>query len=100
MWKPFAATNFLTRCTIGRTICISYRRGKIVCLDALRKTIEIKKDRVKLFMTTLHNIVRMGLYYEDIGDYVRALKVFLNACETSPTAETWLGAGIAFYEVN
>ncbi|CAL1683422.1 unnamed protein product [Lasius platythorax] len=42
---------------------------------------------------------RMGLYYEDIGDYVRALKVFLNACETSPTAETWLGAGIAFYEL-
>lgn len=62
--------------------------------------IEIKKDRVKLFMTTLHNIVRMALYYEDIGDYVRALKVFLNACGTSPTAETWLGAGIAFYEVN
>lgn len=42
---------------------------------------------------------RMGLYYEDTGDYVRALKVFLNTCGTSPTAETWLGAGIAFYEL-
>ncbi|XP_029156032.1 cilia- and flagella-associated protein 70-like [Nylanderia fulva] len=42
---------------------------------------------------------RMGLYYKDIGNYERALKVFLNACQTSPTAETWLGAGIAFYEL-
>ncbi|XP_025075772.1 uncharacterized protein LOC105433760 [Pogonomyrmex barbatus] len=42
---------------------------------------------------------RMGLYYEDIGDYERALKVFLSVCRTSPTAETWLGAGIAFFEL-
>lgn len=42
----------------------------------------------------------MGLYYEDVGDYKCALKAFLNACQHSPTAETWLSAGIAFYEVN
>ena len=42
----------------------------------------------------------MGLYYENAGDYERGLKVFLTACKTSPTAETWLGAGIAFFEVN
>ncbi|XP_032682170.1 uncharacterized protein LOC116849292 [Odontomachus brunneus] len=43
--------------------------------------------------------MRMGLCYEDVGDYERALRVFLGACDTSPTAETWLGAGIAFYEL-
>jgi hypothetical protein len=42
----------------------------------------------------------MGMYYENVGDYERGLKIFLSACRTSPTAETWLGAGIAFYEVN
>ncbi|XP_018345127.1 PREDICTED: uncharacterized protein LOC108750274 [Trachymyrmex septentrionalis] len=42
---------------------------------------------------------RMGLYYENAGDYERGLKVFLTACKTSPTAETWLGAGIAFFEL-
>jgi len=42
----------------------------------------------------------MGLYYEDTADYVRALKSFLNACGILPTAETWLGVGIAYYEVN
>ncbi|KYQ59448.1 Tetratricopeptide repeat protein 18 [Trachymyrmex zeteki] len=42
---------------------------------------------------------RMGLYYENAGDYECGLKVFLTACRTSPTAETWLGAGIAFFEL-
>ncbi|XP_025263619.1 cilia- and flagella-associated protein 70 [Camponotus floridanus] len=42
---------------------------------------------------------RMGLYYEDTADYMRALKSFLNACEILPTAETWLGVGIAYYEL-
>lgn len=41
----------------------------------------------------------MGMYYENVGDYERGLKIFLSACRTSPTAETWLGAGIAFYEL-
>ncbi|XP_071638345.1 cilia- and flagella-associated protein 70 isoform X2 [Temnothorax longispinosus] len=41
---------------------------------------------------------RMGLYYENAGDYERGLKIFLSVCKTSPTAETWLGAGIAFFE--
>lgn len=43
---------------------------------------------------------RMGLYYEDTGDYERALKAFLNACQISPSAETWLSMGVCFYEVN
>jgi len=42
----------------------------------------------------------MGLYYENAGDYERGLKAFLSVCRTSPTAETWLGVGIAFFEVN
>ncbi|KYN01939.1 Tetratricopeptide repeat protein 18 [Cyphomyrmex costatus] len=42
---------------------------------------------------------RMGLYYENVGDYERGLKVFLTASRTSPTVETWLGAGIAFFEL-
>ncbi|KYM84727.1 Tetratricopeptide repeat protein 18 [Atta colombica] len=42
---------------------------------------------------------RMGLHYENAGNYERGLKVFLSACKTSPTAETWLGAGIAFFEL-
>lgn len=42
----------------------------------------------------------MGLYYEDTGDYERALKAFLNACQISPSAETWLSMGVCFYEVN
>ncbi|XP_071638343.1 cilia- and flagella-associated protein 70 isoform X1 [Temnothorax longispinosus] len=42
---------------------------------------------------------RMGLYYENAGDYERGLKIFLSVCKTSPTAETWLGAGIAFFEL-
>lgn len=40
----------------------------------------------------------MGLCYENAGDYEEALKAFLSTCKTSPTAETWLGAGVAFYE--
>ncbi|XP_018364129.1 PREDICTED: cilia- and flagella-associated protein 70 [Trachymyrmex cornetzi] len=42
---------------------------------------------------------RMGLYYENAGDYERGLKIFLTACKILPTAETWLGAGIAFFEL-
>ncbi|XP_011871565.1 PREDICTED: cilia- and flagella-associated protein 70 [Vollenhovia emeryi] len=42
---------------------------------------------------------RMGLYYENAGDYERGLKVFLSVCRTSPTAETWLGAGVALFEL-
>ncbi|KAG5346238.1 CFA70 protein, partial [Acromyrmex charruanus] len=43
--------------------------------------------------------IRMGQYYENAGNYERGLKVFLTACKTSPTVETWLGAGIAFFEL-
>ncbi|XP_029178324.1 cilia- and flagella-associated protein 70-like [Nylanderia fulva] len=60
-------------------------------------TIYCPQDNVYMITATL--LMKMGLYYEDIGNYERALKVFLNACRTSPTAETWLGAGIAFYEL-
>ncbi|KAG5333456.1 CFA70 protein, partial [Acromyrmex heyeri] len=44
-------------------------------------------------------LIRMGQYYENAGNYERGLKVFLTACKTSPTVETWLGAGIAFFEL-
>ncbi|EGI59924.1 Tetratricopeptide repeat protein 18, partial [Acromyrmex echinatior] len=43
--------------------------------------------------------IRMGQYYENAGNYERGLKIFLTECKTSPTAETWLGAGIAFFEL-
>ncbi|RLU14922.1 hypothetical protein DMN91_012809 [Ooceraea biroi] len=43
--------------------------------------------------------IRMGFCYENAGDFQQALKTFLRACRTSPTAETWLGAGVAFYEL-
>ncbi|KAL6428051.1 hypothetical protein ACFW04_008437 [Cataglyphis niger] len=66
---------------------------KAICCYEYSNTMFNRPDDMHLVQT------RMGLYYEDIGDYVRALKVFLSTCEISPTAETWLGAGIAFYEL-
>lgn len=43
--------------------------------------------------------LRMGLCYEKKNDYENAKKFFLSACKSSPSCETWLHAGIAFYEV-
>ncbi|EFN68293.1 Tetratricopeptide repeat protein 18 [Camponotus floridanus] len=60
-------------------------------------TIHCPRDN--LYMITIMLLMKMGLYYEDTADYMRALKSFLNACEILPTAETWLGVGIAYYEL-
>ncbi|KAG7203786.1 hypothetical protein KM043_013807 [Ampulex compressa] len=43
--------------------------------------------------------IKLGMYYHEVGYYERARKVFLNACQYSPSSETWLGAGISFYEL-
>ncbi|XP_047343540.1 cilia- and flagella-associated protein 70 [Vespa velutina] len=44
--------------------------------------------------------LRVGLCYENKKDYEKAKKVFLNACQFSPTSQSWLHAGISFYELN
>ncbi|KAL2725115.1 cilia- and flagella-associated protein 70, partial [Vespula squamosa] len=44
--------------------------------------------------------LRVGLCYENKKEYEKAKKVFLNACQISPTSQSWLHAGISFYELN
>ncbi|KAF7407231.1 hypothetical protein HZH66_001768 [Vespula vulgaris] len=44
--------------------------------------------------------LRVGLCYENKKEYEKAKKVFLNACQTSPTSQSWLHVGISFYELN
>ncbi|KZC13999.1 Tetratricopeptide repeat protein 18 [Dufourea novaeangliae] len=44
--------------------------------------------------------IRLGYHYYNTGNYKRAKKVFLSTCKTSPTSQTWLGAGISCYELN
>ncbi|XP_076179433.1 cilia- and flagella-associated protein 70 isoform X2 [Ptiloglossa arizonensis] len=43
--------------------------------------------------------VRLGYHCYKTGDYNRAKKIFLSACKTSPTSQTWLGAGMSCYEL-
>ncbi|XP_033322841.2 cilia- and flagella-associated protein 70 isoform X2 [Megalopta genalis] len=43
--------------------------------------------------------IRLGYHYYNTGDYERAKSVFLSACKSSPTSQTWLGAGISCYEL-
>lgn len=45
-------------------------------------------------------VIRLGLCYQSKKEHEKAKKVFLNACQTSPTSQSWLLAGISFYEVN
>ncbi|KAK2580452.1 hypothetical protein KPH14_006195 [Odynerus spinipes] len=44
--------------------------------------------------------LRMGICYEAKNDYEKAKKFFVYTCKSSPTCESWLRAGIAFYELN
>ncbi|XP_066600394.1 cilia- and flagella-associated protein 70-like [Prorops nasuta] len=44
--------------------------------------------------------IRMGIYYESIGNFERATKMFLMACKSSPTPQSWLGLGKTFYSLH
>ncbi|XP_043277741.1 uncharacterized protein [Venturia canescens] len=44
--------------------------------------------------------LRLADYLLQAEEYSRGKKLFLNVCKTSPTSSSWLGLGIACYELN
>ncbi|XP_053989743.1 cilia- and flagella-associated protein 70 [Hylaeus volcanicus] len=92
------------KCTYGMDYSISSLMGH--CYFKLgddEKAMECYEFTRMLFdrPNDLHLVeVRLGYHCYKIGDYDRAKRIFLSACKSSPTSQTWLGAGISCYELN
>ncbi|XP_031848357.1 cilia- and flagella-associated protein 70 [Nomia melanderi] len=91
------------KCSYGMDYSISSLMGHCYFkIDDNEKAIECYEFARMLFdrPTDLHLVeVRLGYYYYDNGDYERARNIFLSACKSSPTSQTWLGAGLSYYEL-
>ncbi|XP_076627890.1 cilia- and flagella-associated protein 70 [Colletes latitarsis] len=92
------------KCTYGMDYSIGSLMGHCYLkLGNKEQAIECYEFTRMLFdrPNNLHLVeVRLGYHCFEAGDYERAKKIFLSACKSSPTSQTWLGAGISCYELN
>ncbi|XP_076664825.1 cilia- and flagella-associated protein 70 isoform X2 [Andrena cerasifolii] len=90
------------QCNYGMDYSISSLMGHCYFKIGNKKAIECYEFAHMLFdrPNDLHLVeMRLGYHYYNTEDYDRAKRMFLSACDTSPTAETWLGAGLSYFEL-